>query len=624
MLTGAVPVITSLPTAPYDIVINGWKFMSDIATASVAQSTSFARGLYDFAISPVEFTVTFTPPPITTAPAMPAAPTSPDVAISPFVTPDPLTLQSVPAISPAVAPTLTAQPPVLAFTDRPADLTAVAPSEVPTVATPAAVDRPTIVVPDVPTMLDLNIPVIPATNIPLFTDHRPTDDMTPPDIGLVWAEDAYSPSLTNLSSKLVDMLQFDYDAAETAIWERGQERIQRTTNLNSRQLFNDFAARGFSMPSGVLLEADMELRAKAGDQLADNAREAMIKAAEINKEKLATAIQFGVMYEGQLMNFHGQVAQRALEGAKAMADIAISVFNARVTIFNTRVQAYRTDAEVYNTLVQAELTKLQQYKLELEGQQLISGINQQRIEMYKAQYQAVMSAVELYKAELDGARLSVEVDRARIEGFKATVDAYTSMVGAKSAEYQAWGETIKAESVKMGAYETEVRAFAATVDAYKTGESVKIEQNKLIIDQNRALIEEFRAGLEYLSEQIKSEVARVTAATQVYDGQSRVYSAAVGAVEATGRMNVANTQLAIAEGQATADVYLKSAELKINETLRNAQVQVGAMEAGARTTAQLAGSALSAFNMTTSVGASSSYGWTQQLQESWSGSLPAA
>ena len=404
-------------------------------------------------------------------------------------------------------------------------------------------------------------------------------------------------------------------AIEQAIWDRGRAREDVIAKKATQEAYEEFAARGFALPSGALAGRVAEVWQKNREAGSTFSRDVAIKQAELEVENLKFTVQTGIQLESQMMTYSGQYAARALDAAKATVQVAIDIFNAQVALYNARLQAYQTEATVYRELIQAESLRLEQYRTEIEAQKLIGDINMQAIQIYKTRIDALLASVELYKAELEGVKTVVEVDRVRIEGFRATVDAYKATVDAKTSEYQAWAESIKGEATKVSIYEAQARAYNSLVDAYRTGETVKIENMKSKIDANELLVKAFTAEVGYLSEQVKAAVAQVDTEVKIYDGQAKVYSSQVSAAEAQVRALAEQVRLIIASGTADAELKLKAANLNIDQLLRIAAIESDGIKGAASVAGQLASSAMSAFNLGASVSSGWSFGIGNNLSE---------
>lgn len=604
-------------TPAEDIVQSGWTQADLRADNAYHLATAWLGSVASVDIPFTAATSGFTAPAISYTLSLPEVPAAPMVTFPELAAPDALTLAPVTPVTPDTVPTFTATVPVVQILDKPDALSATAPGAAPTVSSVTLPDAPDIVFPDDPAMQLISLPSAPTLALPTWSSIAPDGtSLVTPTTGLVWSEDYYdSALLSDVTSRLTTMMLGGTGlpaAIEQAIWDRSRAREDVTARKATQEAYEEFAARGFALPSGALAGRVAEVWQKNREATSTLSRDIAIKQAELEIDNLKFAVSTGIQLEGQLMAYSGQYAQRALDAAKTTVQVAIDIFNAQVALYNARLQAYQTEAQVYKELIQAESLRLEQYRTEIEAQKLIGDINMQAIQIYSERIKALMAAVELYKAELEGVKTVVDVDRVRIEGFRATVDSYKAIVDAKTSEYQAWAESIKGEVAKVSIYEAQARSFGTLVDAYKTGEAVKIENMKSQIATNELLVKAFSAEVGYLSEQVKAGIAQVDTSVKIYDGQARVYGAQIGGEEARVRALAEQIRLIIASGTADADLKLKAANLNIEQLQRIATVEQDGRKAAGAIAGQLAASAMGAFSLQASV----SSGWSKSIGNS--------
>ena len=504
----------------------------------------------------------------------------------------------------------------IAFPDKPVVVQPFIPDN-PVLADHPMPDSITVTLPDVPTLRSINLPIVPTISLPTFGGNNPHNEVpmvTAPNF--IWSESDYQARLPQLTSKIIQYLGFDFDAAETAIWERGQERIDRNANIAVLDLTNDFASRGLALPSGTMLAAVSEIRAKAAETKADNARDAMIKAAELNTQKLVTTLQTGLQYESQFMTYQTASMQRQFEGARVMVDVFMKVTDAQIQLFNSKVQAYATDAQVYRDLIQAELAKLESYKAQLEGLKLIGELNMQDVEIYKSRLQAVMTGIEVYKAQISAVVASIEVDKQKVETFTSQVGAFRAQVDANTAQYNAWAEQMRGEGIKAQVYDTGVRALGSRVEAYRTVETTRIEGEKLGLTAAELQLKGYEASLQGYESYVKGYMAMVSGISATNTAAVQAYGAVTSAnVQAAG-VNVHVQSLGIDAAKANATMLLEHAHKLVVEAQENARLQIEGAQGAAKVYAQLAASALSSVHLSESFGQTQSVG--NSLQESYS------
>jgi len=608
-------------TTPAESLIEtGWNTADSRADNAYNLAVSWLGSIASVDIPFTAVTSGFTAPAIGYTLSLPAAPTDPDVSFDPIPELDPLALAVIAPVVPADVPVFDGVVPTLQILDKPDALSATPPGDAPVVSDVTLPVSPVIVLPSDPLMELITIPDAPDILLPVWSSTAPDGSgIAVPTVNFAWNEDYYdSVLLDNTTSRLTTMLLGGTGLPpeiEQAIWDRGRAREDVIAKKATQEAYEEFASRGFALPTGALAGRVAEVWQKNREAGSTFSRDVAIKQAELEVENLRFAVKTGMELESQMMTYSGQYAARALEAAKTTVQVAIDIFNAQVALFNSRLQAYQTDAQVYGELIKAESLILEQYRTQIDAQKLIGEINMQAIQIYKTRIDALMASVDLYKAQLDGVKTAVEVDRVRIEGFRATVDAYKTLVDAKTSEYQAWSESIKGEVAKVSVYEAQARAFGSLVDAYRSGETVKIENMKSQVDASGLTVKAFEAEVAYLSEQIKAAIAKVDTNVKIYDGQSKIYSAQIGGESARVQALAEQTRLIIAAGSTDAELKLKAADLNVQQLLRIGQVEQEGRKASGMIAGQLAASSMSAFHLSGSVSSGWSTGVSNQLNE---------
>jgi hypothetical protein len=596
---GSLDVGTGVANSYVD---QGFSTLYNYASGSYHLAEELIGQLKEFNVAPVNFNVSYTIPTFTetfTKPARPEDPVLPSLTVD---APTPPALTSVDFILPGGQPSFTKDAPLMDFTGKPNALTEDAPETVVSLTDIALPSVPDISLPSIPALETLTIPTLPSYTIPTFGYTMPEPmDLMAPDGTLAWNESEY---ITDLTTKISSRLSVFMDGGtalpanvEQALWDRERVREDRVAAKTAQGVYEEFSARGFSLPQGVMAQRLAEIAQANQDKAVTLGRDIAIKQAELEQANMQFAISQGIAYENMMGSFAMQIAQRRFEAAKTTVELAIQVFNARVALYNSQLQAYQTAATVYSELVKAELLKLEAYKAEIEGQKVLGEINLQKVEIYKATLQGLMTNVELYKGQLEGVRTQVEVDRSRIEAAKLLVETYKTKVEAKSAEYQAWSTSIEAESKKMQGFQVEAQAFASRMQGWQAGVEAYVSKAKIENEINSQRVEQFRAEIEAYKADVQAVVAQIQAATSVYDGQAKVFAAEGSIEEARVRSAQIVWDAIVKNTAAQAELNMKAADLNINQLQRNAQLNQAAIEGATRAASQLASASLAGINV---------------------------
>lgn len=545
-----------------------------------------------------------------TTPTAPARPAGMELTI-PTAPAEP-TLANVTPLALSDAPTFDATPPAIDLNiARPAPLTRTAPviPALNAVVIPTS-DDPTL--PDVPTLLGIAVPVAPLLDLPVFAAVAPDSPLAPAYI-FSFADTAYTSTLlTGLREHLLAWIEGPATgldpAVEAALWERGRQREEIASRRKIGEVVRTFARSGFTRPPGAMaIEMGLALQ-DSQNTLVTASREVMIKQADLEQSNRKFAFEQAWKIEEQLVQASSQMAQRALDAAKFAQQVGIDIFREVVQRYSADIRKYGTDAEVFKNLLQAELSKLEIFKSELEAQRLIGTINEQQVAIYRERVSAAKILVEMFQARISASNAQAVVNKTIIEGFAAETNAYGEEHRAKAAEYQAYATEVNAEVSKLGvftaqatAYDSQTRGFEATVKALTAAKTSEVEIGQ------RIPMELFKNRTEVFRTIASAEASRVEAVAKVYTADAQVFGEQVKgeAARVTGEVEVykADTQLAVAEG----DLRVKIATANVQTLVQQTNLMIEAIKGGAQVTAQLAAAALASVNLSAQVGDHTGY-----------------
>jgi len=495
------------------------------------------------------------------------------------------------------APEFTGEAPSIVLPPKPVKTTIAKPGAAPTVDDPTFGDAPDLAIPVVPTLRELELPNVPSIEEFSFDGVAPTDDLAAPDVTFNWSEDDYSSQLlTEINNNFLNTLQNGSTGlpkeAEDALYQRARDRLTQASQAQKQEIMETFAARGFDMPNGVILDAVqrvVEERYKAENELN---RDVFIDQAKRAWEFTVQTLTLGVQLENQLLNYATQVQNRAFEAAKYSVQAALDVYAAKVETFKARVSVYQTYAEVYRIQVEAELTKLERYKAQLEGQRMINELNRADIDIFTARLESLQTQVELYKTEIQAESEKTRAQAIQVDAFKSTVDAYVAQIQGQSEEYKAYKTEVEAEIAKIQSYETEVNAYGARVGAYKTLIDARRAVQDSDIEQNKAQVLKLQSDVERFKAELLGETSRLEANSTVFNTRVETYKSRLAGLTAYTQSNVSLFEAKVREAVSRGDLALKKAEIELTNATRAMEAVMNANEVGAKVASAIGSAAL--------------------------------
>lgn len=536
---------------------------------------------------------------------------------APVFAPTPLTSRAAPLVD--------ASAPELAFGPRPDT------PNIPLPAAPVPADELVMpvmdgyVLPAVPTLQSLALPEAPAITLLEVNLERPT--LVDPPFNQTWSFNP-EPYTRVLVDQLVDTLRPMITgsaalpaAIEQALYERGLGRITRETQAQVDQAYSEFAARGFTEPTGMLNARIIALRQQGQTAAAEASRDVMVRHFELMYEQQRFAITQGAALEGVLINLHVEEQRFLLEAAKFQMDAALAVVNYRVQVFNAQMQAYATEAQVARDRIQAELAKVEIYRAQLEGVRVLGELNTQQTQLYEAQLRGVQALVDIYKTKVDAVRVRADVDMQAIEKYKAELQAYNERWNAYVAEWRGYSSSVEGESKRVDIFRSLVDMQAKRVDAWATSTNVDIERARLEQQSFGVQMQGWEAQITRLRAALAAEQARLSAVATAADAKARMYAADAQVETAASAAADRTFELGLRKDEADLNAQLKRADMLI-EQARFIQSQLTEIKkAKAQISSQLAASTMSAVSYSAGVTSSVSKGQDCRTSFSFNGEI---
>lgn len=483
-------------------------------------------------------------------------------------------------------------------------------------------DAPQISMPASPNIEDILVPAFSFPTLPVFNDTAPEFDGAAPNIVLEWDEPTYySPMLDDLRTKIRDVLAGGTGlppAVEQAIFDRARSREESQTSKAVQEAFDTFANRGFNMPPGMLVAQVNAAREDGQMRVSGINRDTMIEAAKWQLESLRAAIEQGIAAENMMVQLHNNAANRGFEAAKAVIDGHIALYNATVSLYNARQQGFQIASQVYKTKIDAELSRIEVYKAEIEGVKVKGERNEQRVREYTARLQAVAQTVEIYKAQMQGAQTEADVTKAVIESYRSDVEAYSAKLQAEKTKFEAYESAVRGELAKAQILDIDARVFATQMQGAGIQADIKTkmvdaevaamnaETQRFIAELDRSKVE-----LQLASERVQAKLGYMSADTQRFAAENEKARAER---EADIRIGEQQLQANIEAAKLGMQQYQTQSQTAIEQ----ARLHVTAMQGAAQAGATLAAGAMAAVHVGANISSSLAYGRSASYQESGS------
>ena len=310
----------------------------------------------------------------------------------------------------------------------------------------------------VPVMGALNTITIPTITIPTYTLVAPTDELSYNEA--VYQSDLQDVLKTALETFIADGGTGLGSTIEDALWARAQAKQDILNERTYDEANEFFSSRGYTIPPGALGGRLTEALAEQTRASAQLLYEIYIEQARLARAQSEYTMTAAINLEGQDKELFNNVANRALEAAKATIQVIVDIYNAKV----------------------------QEYIAKLEGNKLIVEAEKIKVDAAAA---ANKSITDAYSADIEGYKAKVTMELGIVEqiakvygykiaGYEADAKVAATELDAQIKVYQgnidqANNETALTLKEAELAVQSYLGALSLTSDAIKAGGNISAQ-----------------------------------------------------------------------------------------------------------------------------------------------------
>lgn len=130
-------------------------------------------------------------------------------------------------------------------------------------------------------------------------------------------------------------------AVEDQIWQRARDRVVQDGQRAESQVLNDFASRGFSLPSGVMAARLQEIRFEQLGKTQELSRDAAIKQADMTVENVRLAVDLAIRSRTMAMQAAADYIRGLMGGTDTAARVAAINSDAKARMMGATADLYR-------------------------------------------------------------------------------------------------------------------------------------------------------------------------------------------------------------------------------------------------------------------------------------------
>lgn len=155
------------------------------------------------------------------------------------------------------------------------------------------------------------------------------------------AADAFDEATNWLVNSITDGGTGISESVEAQIWQRGRDRVINDGKRAESQVLNDFASRGFSLPSGALAARLQEIRFEQLGKTQELSRDAAIKQADMAVENLRFAVNLAIDSRMKAMQAAADYIRSLMSGTDVAARVAALNSDAKARMMAATADMYR-------------------------------------------------------------------------------------------------------------------------------------------------------------------------------------------------------------------------------------------------------------------------------------------
>jgi hypothetical protein len=495
------------------------------------------------------------------------------------------------------APTFTGEAPGLNLGTAPTFEMGLIP-DAPGVSVPGVPGPPSVVLPPVPNLLQLDIQAFGGMTLPVAPDEElPTVTLVEPSIANYVPGEQYTSGLlealkTELQRRITEGGTGLSADVEQGIFDRARERELKAVQ-DALDGLERMETMGFAFPPGVYLDGRVKIETEFGKVAAGLSRDIMIKQAELELANVQEALKTATQLEAQLLDYTSKVEQRVFEAARYTTEAGVQIYNAKVEAYKALLDAYRTKITIYEAKIRAELAKVEAYKAQIAAEQAKADINTALVNQYRIKADVALSAVEIYKAQIAGVQAAAGVEQVRVQIYAEQVRAFSAKANAFTATVEGYRAQTQAEVAKQDAYRSQVEAFKAQVDA-----AAKVTDARIAVHRGR--IDAYLAEWKGFESASQAEASRAQAITASNQSLVEAYRAEVTGTVGFNEVLTKQWQVALEQAQRVAEIGVSAAKANGDLYIAAKSIAMDAAKVGAQVAAQLGAAALNALNWSNS------------------------
>lgn len=432
-----------------------------------------------------------------------------------------------------------------------------------------------------PELEELLLPTLPTLTTPTFGATLPTFSVQAPEPVIQWSEPTYTSTIKDaVGSAIQEMLEGGTGLpadVEQALWDRARSREDVAAAGVVDAVIEEWAARGFIVPAGLLNRQVQVARESAQLKVNGLSRDIAIEQANLEQKNRQFAVTAGLDYERVFTAIFLAVVQRNFEIAKFGAEMQLQVYRTRIEAFRVELDVYNAYLAKYKADLEVALFGLQIFRAQIELEKAKGDINVAKVQAFKAKVDAYGSQVDAYKALVQAVGVRADVQKTKADVYRSQVDGMVAKINGERAKFDAYDSRIKAETSKVQMEGVNAQVFEARTRSWAEASRVLLAGTELEFKENQQQLDWNIANMRRVSEYTGQQLNVIQAKLAAFQANVSRSVASFNADAEGARLNVQTTtaaqQTAIARYQVQTDQWKTRAQEIIQFGLANIESQ---------------------------------------------------
>jgi hypothetical protein len=323
------------------------------------------------------------------------------------------------------------------------------------------------------------------------------------------------------------------------LWSRAAGRLQRQALGMMIEAEQEYASRGWGRPGGSLNAAKDKIRQDINEKIQQTNLEQAIAAATMQREDWWKAVEQAVACEIALIQADSQRRERLLRAAVEANNAGIAIYNAALQAYQvTEIAAKQLEVTVADLELKAELGEQDAYTKMLQGVEILSKIDINKVELFKAAWQGEETKVDAYKAWVEAIKAGVEAQLAAVQAYDINAKAQLTKVQAWTEEWNAYVKWLESSKTKVtiaearsGHFARRTAYFSAASQSEKDRIDTEVQRlHKIPLERSGLVLQEHAAALSQIQTQLAALIQPFEASYRALGMLNQAEGVRVGAL----------------------------------------------------------------------------------------------